>query len=170
MVLPVVLYGNAILRTKCLPIENIDEDIKKLVEEMIKTMDAKDGIGLAAPQVGRLLRLFVLRNYEENKQGTFDLSEPKVYINPKILQVTKETCLDREGCLSIPGIKGDVERPIGLVLEAMDLNGLLFTEELMGYNARVRMHENDHLNGVLFVDRMEKGARKKIEPLLKKIR
>lgn len=169
MILPLVYYGHKLLRTKCEPIVEITDEIRALAADMIETMDQMEGVGLAAPQVGRLIRLFVLRNYMETPDGHLTLSEPHVYINPKLSKPSKETCEEIEGCLSIPGIRGKVERPIRIVVEALDLQGKIFVEEEEGHNARVRMHENDHLNGVLFIDRMELVQRKKIEPLLKQM-
>ena len=170
MVLSVAFYGNKVLRTRCAEVEEITPWIRQLAADMIETMDAKSGIGIAAPQVGHPVRLFVLRNYlEEEEEGKTNLSDPQVYINPKILYRSEETCVEVEGCLSIPGIREEVERPVHIIIEATDLEGKTFKEELYGYNARVRMHENDHLNGVLFVDRLPLVKRKKIAHFLKQI-
>lgn len=169
MILKVVHYGEKLLRTKCAEVEKITPEIIQLVSDMIETMDVKNGVGIAAPQVGHSLRLFVLRNYIETEEGESDLSDPKVYINPKILSKSEDTCCEIEGCLSIPGIREEVQRPVSIVIEAMDLEGNLFKEELTGYNARVRMHENDHLNGVLFIDRISPVRRKKIAHFLKQL-
>lgn len=169
MVLPIIYYGNKLLRKKCEPIEEITDAIKSLVEDMIETMDAQKGIGLAAPQIGHPIRLFVLRNYIEDEDSDQELSDPQVYINPKILKVSKETNFEMEGCLSIPGVREEVERPLNILIEATDIDGRRFTEEIFGYNARVRLHENDHLNGVLFVDRIAVAKKKKIEPILLQI-
>jgi peptide deformylase len=168
VVLPVVFYGDKILRTRCAEVEEITPWLKQFIADMIETMDAKNGIGIAAPQVGHSIRVFVLRNYIE-VDGQSVLSDPQVYINPKILYKSEETSVETEGCLSIPGIREEVERPVQITIEAMDLEGNQFTEELSGYNARVRMHENDHLNGVLFVDRITPIRRKKIAHFLKQI-
>jgi len=168
MILPVVLYGQKILRTKCKEVRGITPEIRELVANMIETMDSKNGVGIAAPQVGVDLRLFVLRNYIE-KEGETELSAPTVYINPKIVSKSEETCVEAEGCLSIPGIREEVERPFAIVIEATDLEGNRFTEEVAGYNARVRMHENDHINGVLYIDRISPARKKKIAPILKEI-
>jgi peptide deformylase len=171
MMLPIAFYGNPILRKKAEPIQEITDDIRKLVSDMVETMDNNNGIGLAAPQVGKSIRLFVLRNYIELPNGQLTISaEPQVYINPKITFHSKETLIDVEGCLSIPGIHENVERPAKIIIEATDLNGQKFVEEIEGYNARVRMHENDHINGVLFVDRIPTEDYKKIESLLKDIK
>jgi peptide deformylase len=167
--LPVLLYGQKLLRSRCVEVAEITPEISELVAKMIKTMKVKNGVGLAAPQIGQLLRIFVACDYIETKDGESDLSEPRVYINPKIISKSQETCLEIEGCLSIPGIREEVERPLSITLQAKDLEGNLFTEEIAGYNARVRMHENDHLNGVLFVDRISPLRRKKIAHFLKQI-
>lgn len=169
MILSVLLYGQKLLRTKCKEVEAVTEEIKSLIESMIETMDAKHGIGIAAPQVGKCLRIFIVRSYIETKEGKSDVSDPYVYINPKIISKSEETCFETEGCLSIPGIREEVERPLSIVIEATDLNGERFREELTGYNARIRMHENDHLNGVLFIDRIHPSRRKKIAPFLKNL-
>ena len=98
------------------------------------------------------------------------LGDPIVYINPKIHSPSDEEIEDIEGCLSIPGLRLDVYRPEIISIEAMDLNGNIFHEELEGYNARTRMHENDHINGVLYIDRVSPAVKKKIEPTLKEIK
>ncbi len=170
MRLPLVYYGNALLRKKCEPASEITDEIRQLVQDMIETMDANKGVGLAAPQVGKLIRLFVLRNYIESEDGSLTFSDPIVYINPKITNPSKQTCVDVEGCLSIPGVRGEVERPYSITVEATNLEGQLFQEEVEGYNARVRMHENDHINGVLFVDRLHPHERNKLEADLRAIK
>ncbi len=169
MILPIVHYGQKLLRTKCAEVGEITPNILQLVADMIETMSVKNGVGIAAPQVGYSLRIFVASDYIENEEGESLLSKPRVYINPKIVSKSEETCFETEGCLSIPGIREEVERPISIVMEATDLEGNLFTEELTLYNARIRMHENDHLNGVLFVDRLSPLKRKKIAHFLKQI-
>ncbi len=169
MILPIVYYGQKLLRTKCAEVAEITPEILEIVASMIATMNVKNGVGIAAPQVGHSLRIFIACDYIETEEGESELSPPKVYINPKILSKSQETCSEIEGCLSIPGIKEEVERPVSIVMEAKDLNGNLFTEELTEYSARIRMHENDHLNGVLFVDRISPFRRKKIAHFLKQI-
>ncbi len=170
MLLKIYYYGHPILRKRCEPITEITDEIRKLAKDMIETMDKNDGIGLAAPQVGRSIRMFVLRNYVYTEDGQWTLSEPKVYINPKLSSPGEHLLMDTEGCLSLPGLRLHISRPDKITVEAMDLDGKIFVEELEGYNARVRMHENDHINGVLFVDRIDVNARKKIDPILKAIK
>jgi peptide deformylase len=170
MLLKLYYYGHPILRKHCEPVTEITDEIRKLAKDMIETMDKRDGIGLAAPQVGYAIRMFVLRNYIFTEDGQWTLSEPLVFINPKLSSPSEEKVIDTEGCLSLPGIRLPVERPTKIKVEAMDLNGNIFVEELEGYNARVRMHENDHINGVLFTDRVDINTRKKVEPVLKEIK
>jgi len=170
MKLPLLYYGHPILRKKCEPITEITDDLKKLVADMIETMEANDGVGLAAPQVGRPIRLFILCDYTEEEDGSLSMSKPKVYINPKLINPSSDVVEDIEGCLSIPGLRENVVRPWKILVEAMDLEGNTFQEEIEGYNARCRMHENDHLNGVLYVDRVDAATKKKLEPVLKQMK
>ena len=171
MLLPIRYYGDPILRKKCKKVTEITEEIRQLVADMIETMDQSDGIGIAAPQVGHDLSLFVLRNYIEDEKGEFRISdEVLVFINPEICYVSKETVIEEEGCLSLPKLKALVSRPEKVVIEATNLNGQRFKEELQGYNARVRLHENDHINGVLFVDRLDSRERKRVAPVLQEIK
>ena len=156
MKLPLAYYGNPLLRKKCLPIKEITQEICRLADDMIETMDQSNGIGLAASQVGHLIRLFVLRKYHHLPSGEWTVSVPIVYINPKILEHSKETWSTEEGCLSIPKVYLPVDRPLKIKVEAQDREGNTFIEELEGMNARVVLHENDHLNGVLFIDRVDK--------------
>jgi peptide deformylase len=170
MLLNLRYFGDPILRQHCEEIAEVTDEIRQLVQDMIETMDKHNGIGLAAPQVGRPIRLFILRNYIEDPNGKLSVSAPVVFINPKILERSKETLIDQEGCVSIPGIRLQVERPAQIKIEATNLSGQIFTEEIEGYNARVRMHENDHINGVLFIDRVDVHTRNKIDPLLRNIK
>lgn len=170
MLLKIYYYGHPILRKRCEPVKEITDEIRKLAQDMIETMDKNDGAGLAAPQVGHSIRMFVLRNYTFTEDGHWTLSEPKVYINPKLSSPSEHLISDTEGCLSLPGLRLHVSRPDKITIEAMDLDGKTFVEELEGYNARVRMHENDHINGVLFIDRIDANARNKIDPLLRQIK
>ncbi len=170
MILPLSYYGSAVLRKKAKPVEKVTDELKKLCEDMVETMDQNHGIGIAAPQVGVSLRLFVLRNYVILEDGEMQLTHPQVYINPKITIHGEDSEVDVEGCLSIPGIREDVERPLKLTVEATDLTGGVFVEEVEGYKARVILHENDHINGVLFIDRIDPKIRKQLDPELRAIK
>jgi len=170
MILDLCYWDDPILRKKCRPVEKITDEIKTLIKDMIETMDAKKGVGLAAPQVGVDLCLFVMRNTEEGPEGELVLTNPQVYINPKITDPSKELEVMSEGCLSLPGLHLDIARPYSITVRALDENGNSFTENLEGYKARVIMHENDHINGKLFFDRISSKLRKKIEPELQRIK
>ncbi len=170
MVLPLVYYGNPLLRKKSEEIKEITNDIKNLVLEMTKTMDAKNGVGLAAIQIGKPIRLFIIRPVTEDRNGEVVLGKVEVYINPKITNPSKETEKLVEGCLSIPGLHMDVERPKMIHIEAIDLNGKKVAKDISGFKARELMHENDHLNGVLFIDRIASNKKKEIEKELRQIK
>lgn len=170
MLLNIHFYGDPVLRKRCEPIGEITDEIRKLANDMIETMDKNNGAGLAAPQVGRAIRMFVLRDYIIQEDGSWTLSEPKVYINPKLTRPGTDLITDVEGCLSLPGLRLDIDRPDRITVEALDIDGKPFTEEIEGYNARIRMHENDHINGVLFIDRIDEKTRKKIDPILREIK
>lgn len=170
MKLQITYYGNPILRKKGEPVQEITDEIRQLVRDMIETCDAHNGIGLAAQQVGRPLRLFILRRYIHHPDGKWGVSEPKVYINTKILEHSKETEVDTEGCLSFPRLRFSVERPSKIKVESTNLEGERIVEEIDGYNARVIMHENDHTNGVLYIDRVDDKTRRMLEPELREIK
>lgn len=160
-------FGDPVLRQHCDPVQEITEEIKQLAHFMINVFDNNKGIGLAAPQVGISIRMFVLRDYIVLPDGRWTYSSPKVFINPTIIWKGRETWKDTEGCLSFPGMQvGPIERPMHIRIEAIGLDGKHFVEDREGLNARVSLHENDHLNGVLHIDRLSPSVRKKIEPEL----
>ena len=166
-----IFYGNQGLRKRCEEVKEITQEIRDLAQDLIDTVIAKDGAGLAAPQIGVYLRLFVSRYANGADEGGWPiLCPPIIYINPKITLPSKERIIHGEGCLSIPGIYEEVERPFSIEVEALSLEGKIFKERATGWRARNIMHENDHLNGVLFIDRISPKKRKKIEPLLSKIK
>lgn len=170
MILELAYYGDPVLRKKGQPIDVIDDDIKRLIADMIETMHEKNGIGLAAPQVYRSLNLFIIQIPEPGPNKTMLPGTLRVFINPKILSVGENTCIFEEGCLSIPKVYEDVERPIEVTVQAQDLDGAVFTETFNGYQARAILHENDHINGVLFIDRIRGKKRQELEPLLRAIK
>jgi peptide deformylase len=138
--------GDETLRKCSREVTRIDDRIQKLIDDMFQTMYANNGVGLAAPQVGVLRRIFVMDIKDE--------MGPLVIINPKITQA--EGCqIGSEGCLSIPGLYGDVERPESLILEALDRDGQPITLEAEGYAAVCISHETDHLDGILFRDKVK---------------
>lgn len=170
MELPIAYYGNPILRKKAKPVEKFDDELKQLVRDMAETMHKNNGMGLAATQVSKELRLFITYVSTLEEDGSVTEGTLKVYINPEILEVSKETTVASEGCLSIPEIRGDVERPLRVKIKAQDLEGNSFTEEVFDYEAHCILHENDHINGVLYIDRIYGKERKLMEPKLRQIK
>ena len=161
--LRVIKYGNPILRMKAKKIENIDNDIKQLANDMIEIMRETEGIGLAAPQVAQSLSLLVVDKSLLEENG-----EPTAYINPDILETEGESTLE-EGCLSIPGIRENVKRPEIISLRYQNISGEMFEKRIDELLARVLQHEIDHLNGILFVDRISSLKRMMLNKKLKEI-
>ena len=163
MSLEVLIYPDKILRQKAIEVEELDKGVKKFIEEMLELVGAThNSIGLAATQVGKLLRIFIIRPYKEDADKKPYYGPPEVYINPKLSDPSDELIDDSEGCLSLPGIYYHVIRPESITVEALDINGKKFKKRLSGYEARQVMHENDHLNGVLFIDRITAKDKKSL--------
>lgn len=167
--LPLSYYGDPILRKKAEPIIEITNDIRKLVEEMIETMDACNGKGIAAPQVHHSIKLFVIRKPIEIEKDKFEYGEVQVFINPTLSLPSDETWKAMEGCLSIPTIRALVERPKEITVEYTTLEGKLIKKRFSGWEARVIMHENDHIDGILFIDRLNKEEQIKLTPSLQNL-
>ncbi len=160
----VVLYPDPVLRLRGKPITEFDASLRATAEQMIEKMYEHTGVGLAAPQVGLQLRLFVF-NPAGSKEDT---SDERAFCNPQIL--SKKTLeWGEEGCLSIPEIYGEVERHTKIVVRYQDLDGKEHEESLTDFPARVFQHEHDHVEGILFIDRLSAGdkirVRKKLEKL-----
>jgi len=170
MILSLVYYGNPLLRQKAARVDLITDEIRQLVIDMEETMFAHDGIGLAAPQIGRSLALFVRSIPIKKGDEQWEQGPTEIFINPKILGFSPEQEYIGEGCLSMPNIYGEVPRPVRIKVEATDINGNLFVKEYSDLYARNILHENDHLNGVLFIDRMEKEERKELENALRQLK
>lgn len=141
----IVKMGDPVLRKTCKPVESFDEKLSVLLDDMWNTLDKAEGLGLAAPQVGILKRVCVVE-YDEQR---FEL------VNP-VLKKSKGKCVDNEGCLSVQGFRGLVERPEEIDIEYFDRNGKKHKQHAEGYFARVFLHEMDHLDGILFCDKMIK--------------
>jgi len=168
--LKILPYGDPILRKRSVDVDEIDEDLRHLVDDMIETMEAAVGLGLAAPQVGISKRFFVI-NWTELED---DDEEPQtqdlvVYINPAITKADGEIESDAEGCLSLPKMSAKVTRPSEIVITYQNLDGEEVREELSGYPARAVQHEYDHLQGILFIDRISKEERAKLKGQLQDI-
>ena len=178
MKLSIVQYGEPVLRAKGARVDKIDHRIRELAQDMIETMHAAHGIGLAAQQVGEPLQLTVLDvSQVEDRPSTMKLNgenvDPKnvmpiVLINPEITSGS-QTELGLEGCLSFPEITGDIERSISATVRAEDLDGNEIEIEATGLLARAIQHEVDHLNGILFIDRMSSAAKAALSSKLKRL-
>lgn len=163
-------YGDPILRKRASEVTEITPEIRQLCLDMMKAMVDFNGIGLAAPQIGVLLRILVSNVEMEREDGELVIGAPKVYINP-VLSNVSEAVVDRsEGCLSIPKLYAGVVRPYSITVNALDIDGKPFEKECTGYLARNIMHEVDHLNGVLFIDRIKGKKRKELESNLRRIK
>jgi peptide deformylase len=178
MILPILQYGDPILRAKAERIENIDERIRDLAANMIETMHEAHGVGLAAQQIGEALQVTVLDvSAVEDRPSTLKLSgkdvDPKsampiVLINPEV-DFRGEMELGVEGCLSFPEITGDIERAQSVLVRAQSLEGEMFQVEASGLLARAIQHEHDHLHGILFIDRMNSAAKAALSSRLKRL-
>ena len=154
MIFPVYVYGSAVLREPAEEIADRSLITPRFIEDMFETMYSSDGVGLAAPQVGRNLRLFVV-DASPNADDDPRLADfKKVFINPEIYERSEEEVLMGEGCLSVPGIHEEVYRPERIRIRYLDENWQEHDEEWDGFAARVIQHEYDHLDGVMFVDRL----------------
>ena len=178
MILQIFEYGDPILRAKGKPIENMDDRIRELAANMIETMHAANGVGLAAQQIGEALQLTVLDvSLVEDRPSTLKLdgkevdpkaAMPLVLINPEI-ELRGTTEVGVEGCLSFPEITGDIERAKSVIVRAQTLDGGTIEIEASGFLARAIQHEGDHLNGILFIDRMNSAAKAALSSRLKRL-
>ena len=150
MTLEVRTFGDPVLKSRAATVETFDESLARLAEDMLETMRAYDGVGLAANQVGRLKRILVAALEDEEI----------VIVNPVIEDKTDERETDSEGCLSIPEIQVNVERPVAVTVSGQDLSGQPIRIEAKDLMARILQHEVDHLDGVVILDRTDRESRK----------
>ena len=176
MILPIVAYGDPVLRKVSKDIDKDYPDLDQLIENMWETMYASHGVGLAAPQIGRAIRLFVIDtepfsdDEDLSEQERSQLAESKmVFINAKIIEETGEEWSFNEGCLSIPDIREEVMRQPTVTIEFCDENFEKKTQTFDGILARVIQHEYDHIEGKLFTDKLSSFKRKILEKKLIKI-
>jgi peptide deformylase len=164
-VLPIKIYGEQVLREKSKVVENIDGNLAKFLKDMNESMIAAKGLGLAANQVGKTIRAFSI------DLSHFDvLAEPKIIINPEIMEKSDEQITGEEGCLSFPGLFQMIQRPHKVTIKTLDLDGKEYYFEAEGLIARVILHEFDHLNGVLFIDKLTSAQRILIKSKLTRIK
>jgi peptide deformylase len=174
--LPIVHYNDPVLRKTGVKVVKFDAALAALAADMIATMHQAEGIGLAAQQIGRALQFCVVDLRETNREFIWELDGakpplelfmPLALANPVVTTLPSEETIYEEGCLSFPGIRGDVIRPDAIRVQFQDAHGTPHTLVCTGLFARCVQHEADHLNGVLFIDRMDKKTREKIDAAVK---
>ena len=181
MILRVTQYGEPILREKGKRVETFDASLKQLSADMVETMKAEDGSGIAAQQVGHALQLFIvdiswhpeidqMHYLIDGKRPPLELLMPMTMVNTTLEMLPQPTVCADEGCLSFPGVRGEVTRPDAIRGTYQDLDGNLHTYEATDWFARVIQHEFDHTQGVLFIDRMPARALRQIEAKVKRIK
>ena len=178
MRLSILQYGDPILRAKGKRVEKIDNRIRELAQNMIETMHAANGVGLAAPQIGESLQLAVLDvSQVEDRPSTMKMNGkdfdpektmPLVLVNPQI-DLGGETEMGTEGCLSFPEITGEIARSKSIIVRGQNLDGEPIELETTGFLSRAVQHEVDHLNGILFIDRMSSAAKTSLSSKLKRL-
>ena len=176
MILPIIAYGDPVLKRKALPISKDYEGLEQLIESMWETMYHAHGVGLAAPQIGKSIRLFVIDGspFADDEDATPNdqlvlKSFKKVFINAEMLTEEGDDFSYTEGCLSIPDIREDVTRPSVIRLRYLDENFKEQVEEFSGLAARIIQHEYDHIEGVLFTDKLSPLKKRLIKGKLDKI-
>ncbi len=179
MILPIAKYGDPVLRVQGKHVEKVDNRIRELASDMLETMHAANGVGLAAQQVGEALQLTVLDVLQaEDRPSTLILNGreielsaamPLILINPRVA-LDHETDFGTEGCLSFPEITAEIERSVAVTVRAETLDGSPLEIEATGLLARALQHEVDHLNGILFIDRMSSVAKASLNSRLKRLR
>ena len=170
MILPIYAYGQPVLKKVAEPITADYPELQQLIADMWETMEEANGVGLAAPQIGHSIRLFVVDSRPMQEEGEEDKGIRQVFINAEIMEEAGDDCSYSEGCLSIPDISGDVERPEQVTIEYEDENFVTHTTTLTGMNARVVQHEYDHIEGVLFTELLKPLKRRLVKRKLEKIR
>jgi len=169
MILPIATYGNPILRKKAKNIDKSYPELADLINNMFETMYQSDGVGLAAPQINRSIRLFVIdaSPYGDEEPSLKDFK--KVFINAQILERSQEMQYFNEGCLSLPGIREDVKRHLKIKMRYYDKDFVLHEETFEGISAVIIQHEYDHIDGILFIDRLSALKRRLLRNKLKAI-
>lgn len=167
MIYPIVVYGNPVLKKRARNVEKGEEDVKQLAEDMFETMEAASGVGLAAPQIGKSLRMFVVDGtpMEDKDMEGFR----KVFINPEMIEELGKEWEYEEGCLSIPHIRELITRQERLRIKYFDENWVQHEEEYKGIKARIIQHEYDHIEGILFTDKLTPFKRRLLKGKLQNI-
>ncbi len=154
MIYPIVIYGSPVLRNKSVDIDASYPDFKKLIDDMFLTLTEASGVGLAAPQIGKNIRLFIVDCTPWGEEDPSLADYRRVFVNAHIYERSEETGLFEEGCLSLPGIHENVRRPVKIRMRYLDENFVEHDEEFDGLPARVIQHEYDHIEGEVFTDHL----------------
>ena len=178
MIRKIVKFGDPVLRARCAPVGEITDEIRELVSDMHETMVDAEGVGLAAPQVGIPLQLAVIDVSHDpecitylrinGKEAALDSCMPLVFVNP-VLEFGPAKVTDTEGCLSFPDMRAEITRPEEITATVQTLDGESLVIETDGLFSRAIQHETDHLNGVLFIDRMSSAAKASLRGRLKRL-
>ena len=176
MILPIIAYGNPVLKKKCQEIPKDYKRLNELISNMWETMYASSGVGLAAPQIGLSIRIFIVDTSPFSDDTKLDINErnklsdfKKVFINPELIAVSKKFNTFNEGCLSIPDVREDVVRENEIFIKYYDENFIKKELKLDGLRARVVQHEFDHIQGILFTDKLSAFKKKLIKGKLNNI-
>jgi len=170
MILPIYAYGQPVLRQETKDIEKDYPKLKELISDMYETMYASEGVGLAAPQIGLGIRLFIMDTVQMQEDGEEHLGIKKTFINATILEEEGKKWSYEEGCLSIPKVTGEVIRKPKILIEYYDEDFNLKEEWYEGVNARVIQHEYDHVDGILFLDHLKPVKRRRVSKKLEEIK
>ena len=169
MIYPIVIYGSQILRNESEDITPDYPELKKLIEDMWTTLAEAEGVGLAAPQIGKNIRLFIVDCTPWGEDDPSLADYRKVFINAEIYERSEETSLFEEGCLSLPGLHENVRRPVSIRMRYLDENFVEHDEEFAGKPARVIQHEYDHIEGMVFTDHLAPIRKNLIKNKLQKM-
>lgn len=170
MILPIYAYGQPVLKKKCVDIKSDQQDLNELLENMWETMYNANGVGLAAPQIGKAIRLFIIDTKQLEKEEELKDGFKHAFINAEIVKEEGDLWSYEEGCLSIPNIRGDVERPKTLTIKFFDEEFKEHTKTYNGINARVIQHEFDHIEGKLFTEKLKPLKKRLIKRKLEAIK
>lgn len=173
MILPIVAYGDPVLKRKAVEVDPTAPELKQLAEDMFETMYNASGVGLAAPQIGKSIRLFVVDGAPMADEDEPEYEElqvfKKVFVNAEILEESGDEWAFNEGCLSIPDIREDVYRPENIRIRYQDLDGKTHEEAYDGIRARIIQHEYDHIEGILFTDKLSPLKKRLLQGKLQNI-
>ena len=178
MTVPIISYGNIVLRQVCRPLEPEDPRIETIIANLTDTMDAANGVCLAAPQINKSVKMFMVdtqqiydRMNEENRTKYFPEGNGvrDIFINARITKKSTDTFIDQEGCLSIPSVYEEIERAWSIEIEYLDSNFRQQTGMFSGYTARAIQHEIDHTQGILFIDHLSPLKKKLLKSKLRKV-